>query len=118
MALRQQHEVDERCTNAGSTTLPAATKHDRYDGAAETRHSVLMQALVKAAAGTTAEVVTTFMFYPLELIRDRLAATRRDDGFNYSSTLDGLVSVAQEEDVPLDHLVTQWCCLFVYWAAG
>eukprot|EP00747_Dinoflagellata_sp_TGD_P209714 gnl/TRDRNA2_/TRDRNA2_83089_c0_seq1.p1 gnl/TRDRNA2_/TRDRNA2_83089_c0~~gnl/TRDRNA2_/TRDRNA2_83089_c0_seq1.p1 ORF type:complete len:322 (-),score=44.35 gnl/TRDRNA2_/TRDRNA2_83089_c0_seq1:65-1030(-) len=66
-------------------------------GLSREESSIVLRALAAAAAGTTGAVVTTVIFHPVALIRDRLAAAARNDGFAYSGMVDGLVSVVRSE---------------------
>lgn len=59
------------------------------------------KALAAAAAGGTGAVLTTVLFYPVELVKNRLQSSVRGDatGFVYNGLSDGLLSVLREEGV-------------------
>lgn len=59
-----------------------------------------LRALAAAAAGGTGAVATTALFYPIELVKNRLqSAVSGDGGFAYSSLADGLVSTLREDGI-------------------
>jgi len=54
-------------------------------------------ALAAAAAGATGAAVTTIIFFPVELIKNRLQASGPGGGFAYAGLVDGLLTVLREE---------------------
>lgn len=61
--------------------------------------SVQADALAAAAAASTGELLTTVLFYPVELVKSRIQATSRSAGgeYAYAGLVDGLQSVLREE---------------------
>lgn len=58
------------------------------------------KAVAAAAAGGTGAVLTTVLFYPVELVKNRLqSAVQGGAGFAYTSLADGLISILREEGV-------------------
>lgn len=60
--------------------------------------SSALSALSAASAGATGALMTTVLFYPVELVKNRLqAAVRGGSGYAYTSLVDGLQTIVQEE---------------------
>merc|ERR1719323_1761156 len=69
----------------------AGMEDQRADG-------VLPEAAAAAAAGSTGAVLTTVLFYPVELVKNRLQSSARGDAaFAYRGLTDGLRCVVREE---------------------
>jgi len=67
-------------------------------GIADSSVNANNKALSAAAACSTGALLTTAMFYPVELVKNRLqAAALGDGGFAYKGLLDGLKTVFREE---------------------
>lgn len=98
---KSQNEKDELHVrkSISLSALPDPRGLSSADGAEAA--SVSLKALAAAAAGGTGAVMTTLMFYPVELVKNRLqAATHDGAGFAYKGLKDGLLTIVREEGVP------------------